>query len=69
MKKVGADDYTATISGLEFCLGSYNYDKNPVGLYEYGAKALADLKAIRDKKPRQVAQKLLDGLEKAIAEK
>jgi len=53
---------------LDFCIGSYDFDKNPTGLYEYGAKALKDLTAYKKKFTRKVNAKTLTALEKALAE-
>jgi hypothetical protein len=52
---------------LEWCVGSYNYDKNPAGLAEYGKQALDQLKQAREEKPRKISQKLIDDLEKAVS--
>jgi hypothetical protein len=54
---------------LQWVLGSYNYDNNPVGLYEIGSKALEVLKDVKKGAPKKVSQKLIDTLEAAIAEK
>jgi len=51
---------------LEWVLGSYNYDKNPVGLFEIGNKALGVLKEYKTQKPRLVSQKFLTDLEKVF---
>jgi len=53
-------------SKLEWCIGSYSYDNNPVGLHEYGIKSLDKLKKIKSKEPRKVTKKVIDNLEKAI---
>jgi len=52
---------------LEWCIGSYNYDKNPEGMVEYGKKASGALKEIREESPRKVSKKLVDDLDKALA--
>ena len=52
---------------LAFVINSYRYDKNPVGLFEIGGQALDILKKYKEEKPRQVAKKLIEGLEKAVA--
>ena len=52
---------------LAWCVGSYNYDKNPAGLAEYGKQALDHLKQAREEKPRKISQKLIDDLEKAVS--
>ena len=59
--------YTEIKEKLEWCLGSYNYDKNPAGLADYGKQAVEKLKEARQEKPRQISQKLIDDLEKALA--
>ena len=51
---------------LEWCIGSYDFDKNPSGLAEFGSQALKELKKIKDKDPKKVTKKLIDGLEGAI---
>ncbi len=67
IKQIGADDFNDVESKLEYVIGSYRFDQNPVGLYEIGAMALTKLKKYKEKKPRQVSKKLIDELEKAIA--
>ncbi len=65
--KMDGEKYTEIKEKLEWCLGSYNYDKNPAGLADYGKKAVEKLKEARQEKPRQISQKLIDDLEKALA--
>ncbi|MCK6618683.1 MAG: hypothetical protein L6Q51_13670 [Cyclobacteriaceae bacterium] len=54
---------------IQWCLGSYRYDKNPVGLYEMGYKALPVLKAAAEKNKKSVSAKLITDLEKALKDK
>lgn len=54
---------------IQWCLGSYRYDKNPVGLYEMGHKALPVLKAAAEKNKKSVPAKLITDLEKALKSK
>ncbi|QOI98901.1 MAG: hypothetical protein HRU69_10760 [Flammeovirgaceae bacterium] len=54
---------------IQWCLGSYRYDKNPVGLYEMGHKALPVLKAAAEKNKKSVSSKLIADLEKALKSK
>lgn len=68
-QKFGDEKYSEIQSKLEYVLGSYRHDGNPVGLYEIGAKALKDLKKIKKDKPRLVAKKLIDDLENAVKQK
>ena len=51
---------------LEFVIGSYNFDKNPVGLYEIGGKAYKALEAYKADYPRKVSKKLLSDIEGAL---
>ena len=66
LKKIGLDKYADVQSKLEYVLGSYGFDKNPVGLYEVGEVALKELKKYKKLKPRLVSKKLINDLEKAI---
>jgi hypothetical protein len=54
-------------SKLEFVIGSYDFDNNPVGLYEFGKKALKILTKIKEKNTKKVTKKVIDDLEKALA--
>lgn len=65
--KMGDSKYTEIKEKLEWCIGSYNHDKNPTGLVEYGRQAADMLKQARTEKPKQISQKLIDDLEKAVA--
>ncbi len=68
-RKLGLDKYADVQSKLEYVLGSFRFDGNPVGLYEIGEKALTELNKIKKGKPRLIAKKLIDDLEKALKEK
>ena len=68
-QQLGKDDYTDIQSKLEYVLGSFRYDGNPVGLYQVGEQALAILKEHKKEKSRQVPKKLIESLEKALEEK
>ena len=69
IQKLGLEKFADIQSKLEYVLGSYGYDGNPVGLYEIGALALKALKKFKKEKPRLVSKKLIDDLEKAIKSK
>ena len=66
LKKIGLDKYADIQSKLEYVLGSFGFDENPVGLYEVGEIALKELKKYKKLKPRLVSKKLIDDLEKSI---
>ena len=65
-KKLKKPEFNDIISKLEFCIGSYNFDKNPSGLVEYGFKSLEMLKEIRKKYPAKVAARTITILEKSL---
>jgi hypothetical protein len=52
---------------IQWCLGSYAYDKNPGGLFEMGARAFKVFKDLRSINPKSVPTTLLKTLEKALA--
>lgn len=54
---------------IQWCIGSYRYDKNPIGLYQMLERALVVLKNQREKNSRSVAAKLISEMEKALKER
>lgn len=52
---------------MEWCLGSYKYDKNPSGLYEMNQRALRVLKTEKEKKTKGVTAKMITDLEKVAS--
>lgn len=67
LQKVGNSDHDDIRSKLEFVIGSYEYDKNPVGLYEYGEKVLKILNDVKVKNPKKVSKKVITDLETSLA--
>jgi hypothetical protein len=65
-QKLNQPEFDEIISKLQFCIGSYNFDKNPSGLAEYGYNALEMLKEIRKNFPRKVSKKVLTTLEDSL---
>jgi hypothetical protein len=65
LKAMNAD--TGLQSEIEWCLGSYRNDRNPIGLYEMATRALTLFTTTADKNPKAVSQKLLTELKKALA--
>jgi hypothetical protein len=53
-------------SDLEWCLGSFKADNNPVGLYSMIERALIIFKEEKAKKTKGITAKLVTDLEKAI---
>ncbi len=49
---------------LSWCLNSYKFDNNPIGVVEKSGKALQLLKAKRDENSKAVSKKLIEDLEK-----
>jgi hypothetical protein len=68
MRKLNDPDTDELQSKLEWCLGSYDYDNNPSGLYEFGSITLQTLKDIKKANPRKINKKVIEGLEKSIAQ-
>src|SRR5579872_1349503 len=56
-------------SDIVWCLGSYNHDKNPVGLLEKAAQALVIFKAEQAKKTKGVTAKFINDIESALTGK
>jgi hypothetical protein len=53
---------------LQWCLGSYRADHNPVGLYDTAKKALLVFQIEKEKKTKGVTAKLINDLEKIVQE-
>jgi hypothetical protein len=54
-------------SELQWCIGSYKHDQNPVGLLEKLADALVVLKAENAKKTKGITATLIKDVEKVLA--
>ena len=52
---------------IEWCLGSFRNDHNPVGLYDVVGHALVVFKAEQKKKSKAVITKLIADIEKVLA--
>ena len=64
--KLKLEKYNELQANLQYCIGSYDHDKNPSGLYEYGTIALKELKAFKEQNPRKVNKKVIANLEKNL---
>jgi|SRR5688572_14419754 hypothetical protein len=53
---------------IQWCLGSYRADRNPVGLYDNLRRALVVFRNEKDKKTKGVTAKLIGDLEKVVKE-
>ena len=65
-QKLGNSEYDDIRSKLEFVIGSYEFDKNPVGLYEFGENALKVLNEVKKKNPRKISKKVITDLETSL---
>ena len=63
LEKLNRTETTELQSKLAWCIGSYDYDKNPSGLYEYGVVALETMRSIKADNPRKISKKVIEGLE------
>lgn len=52
---------------IEWCLGSYRYDQNPIGLFENAAKALVVFKHEQARKTKGVTAAFISSIEKALS--
>ncbi|MBN2214600.1 MAG: hypothetical protein JW723_10170 [Bacteroidales bacterium] len=66
LQKLGNSEHDELRSKLEFVIGSYEFDKNPVGLYEFGEKALKALNNIKKKNPKKISKKIITDLETSL---
>ena len=51
---------------IKWCLGSYQYDRNPKGLFETGEKAVKFFAEAKAKKVKGIPAKLVTDLQKAL---
>ena len=54
---------------IEWCLGSYEYDRNPRGLYVMLDKAVIVFQKVRNKDKKRVPPRLLKELETVLKER
>lgn len=66
LNKLNIDEFNELLANLQYCIGSYDYDKNPSGLYEYGKIALEELKTYKELNPRKVNKKVISNLENTL---
>ena len=66
-EKLNLEKFTELKSKLDYCIGSYDFDKNPEGLFEFGAIAFKELTDFKTKNPRKINKKVLAGLNTALA--
>ncbi len=64
--KLGLEQFTDLQGRIQWCIGSYEFDKNPSGLNELGLVALDELKTYKKSNPKKVTKKVIDGLEKSL---
>lgn len=65
-KKLKNPQFNEITSKLEFVIGSYNYDKNPVGLIEFGKISLDMLREIKKKNPKKFPKEVITKLETSL---
>jgi hypothetical protein len=66
LEKLNFQETAELQAKLAWCIGSYDYDQNPSGLSEFGGMALKALSKIKEKNPKKVTKKVIDGLDSAI---
>jgi hypothetical protein len=65
LKELGLDQQLQ--ADLEWCLGSYQFDRNPAGLYEMVQRTVTVFSVEKDKKTKGVTSKLITDLSKSLA--
>ena len=63
LTKLKLNEFNKLQANLEYCIGSYDFDKNPSGLYEYGELAIKELKKFKDQNPRKINKKIIANME------
>ncbi len=51
---------------IEWCVASYDNDKNPVGLHESCVEVLQLLSDYKKENPKKITKKIIDGISKSI---
>ncbi len=67
LKKLNIEQQLQT--DIEWCLGSYHADKNPIGLFDMVNRALPILKTELARKTKGVTAKLIGNLEQVVKTK
>lgn len=67
-KKLNKPEYSDIIARLEYCIASYDFDQNPIGLFENAELAYQMLIDAKQKDPRKISKKLLDDLKKSFSD-
>ncbi len=65
-EKIGDEKFYDIRSKLEFVLGSYGFDGNPVGLYEFTKRSSEMLKKYKKNNPRKVPKTVIESMDKAV---
>jgi hypothetical protein len=55
-------------SEIAWCIGSYRFDNNPIGLLQNGTRALEVLRAAKAKNAKAVPAKVISDLQKALGQ-
>ena len=64
--KLNDPAYKDIQSKLEYCIGSFDFDKNPSGLYDAASEAYQSLQQAKQKYPRKFNKKIIMDLEKSL---
>lgn len=64
--KLNDEHFEDIRSRLEYVIGSYDFDKNPVGLHEMGMMASKEMKTYKKANPRKINKKVIERLDSAI---
>ncbi len=67
LTKLRQNEFNELQANLEYCIGSYDFDKNPSGLYEYGELAIKELKKFKEQNPRKLNKKIIANMQKYLS--
>ena len=65
-EKLNISDFKEIQDKLNWVIGSYRFDKNPIGLYEAASESLTILKDLKKQKSYLVSKQLISSTEKAL---
>ncbi len=67
LTKLRRYEFNELQANLEYCIGSYDFDKNPSGIYKYGELAIKELKKFKEQNPRKLNKKIIANMQKYLS--
>ena len=63
--KLKNEQFNDIKSKIEWCVASYDNDKNPIGLHESSVEVLALFTTYKKENPKKITKKVIDGITKS----